>query len=155
MLPLIERIQQRLPNWKGRWLNKAGRLALVTSVLSSMPTYHRTSQCFPWLHGLERRLIKSGDHFFGRGRRTPMVDTAWLTGQQSLDPKIWGAWECLTWIDLEELFGYVGYVKNGWRTPSHGSGWISRAVMWIARFSMPQSKLLEVFSDALYYHLVV
>ena len=40
--PLIERIQQRLPKWKGRWLNKAGRLTLVTLVLSSMPTYHLT-----------------------------------------------------------------------------------------------------------------
>ena len=25
---------------EGRWLNRAGRLTLVTSVLSSMPTYH-------------------------------------------------------------------------------------------------------------------
>jgi len=40
--PLIERIGQRLPAWKGRWLNKAGRLTLVSSVLSSMPTYHLT-----------------------------------------------------------------------------------------------------------------
>ena len=35
--PLIERIGQRLPGWKGRWLNRAGRLTLVSSVLSSMP----------------------------------------------------------------------------------------------------------------------
>jgi len=40
--PLIDRIGQRLPKWKGRWLNRAGRLTLVTSVLSSMPTYHLT-----------------------------------------------------------------------------------------------------------------
>ena len=40
--PLIERIGQRLPGWKGRWLNRAGRLTLVSSVLSAMPTYHLT-----------------------------------------------------------------------------------------------------------------
>ena len=40
--PLIERIGQRLPGWKGRWLNRAGCLTLVSSVLSSMPTYHLT-----------------------------------------------------------------------------------------------------------------
>jgi hypothetical protein len=40
--PLIERIGQRLPAWKGRWLNRAGRLMLISSILSSMPTYHLT-----------------------------------------------------------------------------------------------------------------
>ena len=28
-----------MPGWKGRLLNKAGRLRLVSSVLSSVPTY--------------------------------------------------------------------------------------------------------------------
>jgi mannosylglycoprotein endo-beta-mannosidase len=32
----------RLPLWKGRFLNKADRLKLVNSVLSSMPTYFLT-----------------------------------------------------------------------------------------------------------------
>ena len=39
---LIEKIGNRLPRWKGRLLNRAGRLTLVQSVLSSMPTYHST-----------------------------------------------------------------------------------------------------------------
>ena len=42
MQPLIERIGQRLPGLKGKLLNKAGRLTLVTLVLLSMPTYHLT-----------------------------------------------------------------------------------------------------------------
>jgi hypothetical protein len=49
MQPLIERIGQRIPGWKGRWLNRAGRLALVSSVLSAMPTYHLTvRRSFLW-----------------------------------------------------------------------------------------------------------
>jgi hypothetical protein len=32
----------RLPAWKGRFLNRAGRLKLLNSVLSSMPTYFLT-----------------------------------------------------------------------------------------------------------------
>jgi len=40
--PLIEKIANRLAGWKGRLLNRAGRLTLVTSTLSSMPIYHLT-----------------------------------------------------------------------------------------------------------------
>jgi hypothetical protein len=38
--PLNEKIGNRLAGWKGNLLNRAGRLTLVSSVLSSMPTYH-------------------------------------------------------------------------------------------------------------------
>jgi hypothetical protein len=37
---LIDKVAEKLPNWKGRLLNKAGRLALVNSVLSSTVLYH-------------------------------------------------------------------------------------------------------------------
>ena len=40
MQPLIECIGQKLLGWKGKMMNRAGRLTLVTTVLSSMPTYH-------------------------------------------------------------------------------------------------------------------
>jgi hypothetical protein len=39
---LIDKVAAKLPAWKGRLLNKAGRLTLVNSVLSSMLTYHIT-----------------------------------------------------------------------------------------------------------------
>ena len=54
--PLIDRIGQRLPKWKGRWLNRAGRLTLVTSVLSSMPTYHLT--VFPLAAWAKKKIDK-------------------------------------------------------------------------------------------------
>jgi mannosylglycoprotein endo-beta-mannosidase len=37
--PLIDKMGGKLAAWKGRLLNKAGRLRLVNSVLSSLPTY--------------------------------------------------------------------------------------------------------------------
>jgi hypothetical protein len=37
---LIDKIQHRLASWKNKFLNKAGRLALVQSVLTSIPTYY-------------------------------------------------------------------------------------------------------------------
>jgi hypothetical protein len=42
---LIDKVASKLPNWKGRLLNKAGRLALANSVLSSIVVYHMTVFC--------------------------------------------------------------------------------------------------------------
>ena len=36
---LIEKVAARLPTWKGRLLNKAGRLRLVNAVLTSIPVH--------------------------------------------------------------------------------------------------------------------
>jgi hypothetical protein len=40
--PLIDKIAARLPAWKGKLLNKAGRLTLVRSVLTAIPIYFLT-----------------------------------------------------------------------------------------------------------------
>lgn len=40
--PIIDKMANRLPAWKGRFLNRAGRLKLVNSVLMAMPTYFLT-----------------------------------------------------------------------------------------------------------------
>lgn len=40
--PLIDMMANRLPTWKGRILNRAGRLKLLNPVLSSIPTYFLT-----------------------------------------------------------------------------------------------------------------
>jgi mannosylglycoprotein endo-beta-mannosidase len=41
--PITDKMAHRLPNWKGRFLNKAGRLKLLNSVMSSIPTYFLTA----------------------------------------------------------------------------------------------------------------
>ena len=63
--PLIERIGQKFPGWKGKLLNKAGRLTLVTSVLSSMPTYHLT--VFPLAAWAKKRIDKIRRSFLWKG----------------------------------------------------------------------------------------
>jgi hypothetical protein len=40
--PLIDKVASRLPTWKGKFLNKAGRLKLLNVVLSTIPTYFLT-----------------------------------------------------------------------------------------------------------------
>jgi hypothetical protein len=37
---LIDKVEARLPSWKGRLLNQAGRLTLINSVLSSIVIHH-------------------------------------------------------------------------------------------------------------------
>jgi len=37
---LIDKIGAKLPGWKGKLLTKSGRLTLVQSVLSAIPSYH-------------------------------------------------------------------------------------------------------------------
>lgn len=39
-IPLIENIERRMQGWQSRLLSRGGRLVLVQSVLSSIPTYH-------------------------------------------------------------------------------------------------------------------
>jgi len=53
--PLIEKVAARLPTWKGRLLNKAGRLRLVNAVLTSIPVHFLT--VFP----LRKWAIKKTD----------------------------------------------------------------------------------------------
>jgi hypothetical protein len=64
--PLIEKIWNRLAGWKGSMLNRAGRLTLISSVLSAMPTYHLS--VFPlaiWARKCIDRIHRS---FLWRGK---------------------------------------------------------------------------------------
>jgi len=41
--PIIDKIANRLPSWKAKFINKAGRLKLVNTVLSLIPVYFLTA----------------------------------------------------------------------------------------------------------------
>jgi hypothetical protein len=51
---LIDKVVGQLPRWKGKLLNKAGRLTLVNSVLSSVVLYHMT--VFPLSKWMIKRI---------------------------------------------------------------------------------------------------
>ena len=38
--PILERLEKKLSNWKRLYLSKGGRLTLLKSTLSSLPTYY-------------------------------------------------------------------------------------------------------------------
>jgi hypothetical protein len=58
---LIDKVAGKLPRWKGRLLNKAGRLTLVNSVLSSILTYHMT--VFPLSKWVVKRIDRIRRNF--------------------------------------------------------------------------------------------
>lgn len=63
-----KKLSARLPKWKGRLLSKPGRLALVNSVLSSLPTYHLT--IFPLSKWAKKKLDRIRRSFLKKGNET-------------------------------------------------------------------------------------
>ncbi|XP_016178564.1 uncharacterized protein LOC107621028 [Arachis ipaensis] len=54
---VIEKVRGRLANWKGRLLNKAGRLCLINSVAASIPVYHMQDK--HWVALLRAKYLKN------------------------------------------------------------------------------------------------
>ena len=64
--PLIDKVGGKLASWKGKLLNRAGRLRLINTVLSSLPTYFLTVFKLPkWaikrIDKLRRNFLWKGD----------------------------------------------------------------------------------------------
>jgi hypothetical protein len=69
--PLLDKIGDRLPGWKGKFLSTSGRETLVKTVLSSQPIYHLTVfQAQKWLIKRIDRLRRS---FLWRGETPDKV----------------------------------------------------------------------------------
>jgi hypothetical protein len=66
-LPVNEKLIKRMDGWKGSALSFGGRLILITSCLSSIPTYYMS------MHLLPKTILKMMDRtrkrFFGRGEK--------------------------------------------------------------------------------------
>jgi hypothetical protein len=59
---LIEKMENRLAGWKKLYLSKGGRLTLIKSTLSNLPTYFLS--LFPIPVGVAHRLEKNLEGFF-------------------------------------------------------------------------------------------
>jgi mannosylglycoprotein endo-beta-mannosidase len=66
---LVDKIGARLPGWKGRLLTRAGRLALVNSVLTSIPVYYMTS--FPLSKWAIKKIDRIRRNFLWKGKDDP------------------------------------------------------------------------------------
>ena len=72
MQPLLDKIGNRLPGWKGEMLSSAGRETLVKSVLTSQPIYHLT--VFPTQKWLIKQIDRMRRSFLWRGDEPEKVN---------------------------------------------------------------------------------
>ncbi|WVZ97140.1 hypothetical protein U9M48_042695 [Paspalum notatum var. saurae] len=70
LMPLVDKIADKLPGWKANLLSRAGRLVLVKAVLSSVPIYLMLALELP--SGFSRQLTRRGGGSFGRDRGMQM-----------------------------------------------------------------------------------
>jgi hypothetical protein len=76
--PLIARIDERLAGWRGHLLSSDGRLTLINSVLSALPSYMMGAILLP--KGVLPPLTNAEELSSGQGMNTAMVTTAKLRG---------------------------------------------------------------------------
>jgi hypothetical protein len=57
--PLVDKVADYLPFWKGQGMNCSGRLALIKSTLSAMPIFISISMGLPsWVHKALEKILK-------------------------------------------------------------------------------------------------
>lgn len=122
--PLIDKMANRLPVWKGKYLNRAGRLKLVNSVLSSLPTYFLT--IFP----IKKRTIKKMDRirgsFFWKGSENANGEHCLMRWTQVRKPKQLGG---LGVLDFER---FIRALRLRWLWLQ----WMERNRLWVG-FDVP------------------
>jgi hypothetical protein len=105
--PLIDKVSNRLPAWKGRFLNKAGRLKLLNTVLSSIPAYFIT--VFPLKKWVISKIDKIRRGFLWKGaqevkgghclvRWAKVLKSKHLGGLGVLDLELFGRALRLRWL---------------------------------------------------------
>uniref|UniRef100_A0A2N9FWW1 Reverse transcriptase domain-containing protein n=1 Tax=Fagus sylvatica TaxID=28930 RepID=A0A2N9FWW1_FAGSY len=134
---VIEKLERRLAGWKLMYLSKGGRMTLIKSTLSSLPTYFLSLFPIPVavanrIDSIQRTFLWNGA---GEGHKFPLVK--WNTictpfNQGGLAVKnlrlfntaLLGKWLWRFGVEREALWRQVIQAKYG----SNGGGWTSNAV---------------------------
>lgn len=110
--PLVDRVADRLPTWKGQLMNRSGRLALIKSTLTAIPVHIAiTIKLQPWVFKALEKIMKaflwSGTEVVNGGRCL----VAWsivqrplhLGGLGVLDIRLFGQALRLRWLWLRRV----------------------------------------------------
>lgn len=85
---VIDNLQNRLASWKGKLLNKAGRVTLVKSVLCVIPTYYMQLNWFP--SSVCSQIDRMANNFVWKGSADKGVHL--VSWEKITRPKTEGAW---------------------------------------------------------------
>jgi hypothetical protein len=135
--PIIERMEKRLAGWKRLYLSKGGKLTLIKSTLSSLPTYFLS--LFPIPAGVAHRLEKIQRDFLwnGMGEETKFHLVSWskicepiqhgglgIKDLQRFNRALLGKWLWRYGTDRDALWRQVVAAKYG----SSWGDWCSKEV---------------------------
>ena len=86
--PIIERMEKRLAGWKRHYLSKGGKVTLIKSTLSSLPTYFLSLFPIPtrvahWLEKIQRDFLWNG-----MGEETKFHMVSWSKICEPME--VWG-----------------------------------------------------------------
>ena len=117
--PLIEKVAARLPGWKGRLLNKAGRLRLVNAVLTSIPVHFLSvfalkKWALKWIDRVRRSFLWKGAVDANGGTLLGTVD------QNKPPKKILWAWYSRLGVVQQGLAFEMALVRMGRTRPTLG-----------------------------------
>jgi hypothetical protein len=88
-LPLDENMLRRLAGWKGSALSLGGRLILLYSYLSSIPTYYMSMHLLP--KTILKKMDRTRKRFFWQGEEKRR-NIIWLNGSKSPTPNKKEVW---------------------------------------------------------------
>ena len=112
--PLIDKVGAKLTAWKGRLLNKAGRLKLVNSVLSSVPTYYLT--VFELQKWAIKKIDKLRRNFLWKGMPVANGGHCLVKWSKAMRPKSFGGLGILD-LDLFSQALRLRWLWFQWTSP--------------------------------------
>jgi hypothetical protein len=112
--PLIDKVAARLSAWRGKLLNKAGRLVLVNTVPTSIPTYYLT--VFPLKKWAIKKIDKIRMSFLWKGAKNANGGHCLVWWGKVMRPKKFGGLGILD-LDLFSRAMRLRWLSYEWKDP--------------------------------------